>query len=670
MDYTNESYRRTYAAVNLDTIKSNLLELKSRLKKGVLALATVKADAYGHGAVGVAVHIQDSVDYFGIAELGEALELREAGVTKPILVLSYTSPYQYERLILNDLTQTIFNYEDAVALSKAAVSLNKIARVHVAVDTGMSRIGFLAVKENVETIKRINDLPNIYIEGLFSHFACADGPDENDKTVTDTQLKVFKDFIAELEKNGMHIPIKHICNSAGLLTGIEQFEMVRLGIVLYGLYPDECVNDGSLNIKSAMRITSHVTHIKYVPEGCGVGYGHTYRTGKRTRIATVCIGYADGYPRALSNRGRVIINGHYAPVIGRVCMDQLMVDVTELPSVKVGDEVTVLGEDGGCVITPEEIASLCGTVNYEIICGFRKRVSIIHYINGIQQCGGLANSQINIRDPFVLRHGGKYYMYGTRALNFGRKTHGFDVYIGTDLENWSQPVEVLDSEAAGLDGDVNWAPEVHYYNGRFYMFATFTKKNGLRGTYILVSDSPEGQFVPLTGEAITPYDWECLDGTLYIEDGTPYCVFCHEHTQILNGTVCACELTPDLKAAKGEVFELFDAGSYLNRKATEGCHNVTDGPFLHKNRSGALCLIWSTISDSYKQCVAVSDNGSIRGSFRHEAPIFGDDGGHGMLFEAFDGSLMLALHSPNKSGFERPVFFKIRETETSLEIDK
>ncbi len=375
---TFNEYYRTYAAVDLDIIAHNLTELKKKIKKDVLSLAIVKADAYGHGAVGVARAIQDEVDYFGIAELGEAVELREAGVNKPILVLSYTSPYQYETLVKNELTQTIFNYDDAVALSEAAVKLKKIARVHIAVDTGMSRIGFFCNGESVETVKRINDLPNIYIEGIFSHYACADCVE---RETTDKQTEVFKSFIAQLENRGMYIPIKHLCNSAGLLSVDEQFNMVRLGIVMYGLYPDECVNDGSLNLKPAMKIVSHVSHVKEVPAGSGVSYGHTYFTDKNTRIATVCIGYADGYSRSLSNKGRVLINGEYAPVIGRVCMDQLMVDVTALSSVEVGDEVVILGADGENAITAEEIAELTDTINYEVVCQFQKRVTILHYKN-------------------------------------------------------------------------------------------------------------------------------------------------------------------------------------------------------------------------------------------------------------------------------------------------
>ena len=372
-------YFRTYAAVDLDAIENNLSQLKAKAGKDVLTLAIVKADAYGHGAVGVATAIQDKVDYFGIAELMEAVELREAGVKKPVLVLSYTSPYLYETLIKNELTQTIFNYDDAVELSKAAVRLNKIARVHIAVDTGMSRIGFFCNPESVEIVKRINDLPNIYIEGIFSHYACADC---EDRSTTEKQTKIFDDFILALEQRGIYIPIKHLCNSAGLLTCDKKYNMVRMGIVMYGLYPDECVNDGSLDLKPAMKIVSHVIHVKDVPAGSGVSYGHTYFTKEKARIATVCIGYADGYSRTLSNKGRVLINGQYAPVIGRVCMDQLMVDVTNLKDVCVGDEVVILGSSGENCITAEEIAKLTDTINYEVVCQFQKRVTILHYKKG------------------------------------------------------------------------------------------------------------------------------------------------------------------------------------------------------------------------------------------------------------------------------------------------
>lgn len=266
-------------------------------------------------------------------------------------------------------------------------------------------------------------------------------------------------------------------------------------------------------------------------------------------------------------------------------------------------------------------------------------------------------------------HNGKYYMYGTRANNFGVRTGGFDVYIGTDLENWSEPLEVFNSEKHGFNTAVNWAPEVHEYNGKFYMFATFTKPNGLRGTYILGCDTPDGQFSPVSDGAVTPYDWECLDGTLYIENGKPYCVFCHEHTQILDGTICFVELKPDFSGSVGEPVELFKASSFLNREATEKCHNVTDGPFLFRKENGKLIMIWSTCGDGYLQCVAKSDNDSIFGNWSHIKPIFEDNGGHGMLFKDLEGDLKLTLHCPNTQTFERPIFFSVKETEDSVIIN-
>ncbi len=283
----------------------------------------------------------------------------------------------------------------------------------------------------------------------------------------------------------------------------------------------------------------------------------------------------------------------------------------------------------------------------------------------------MKNSEINIRDPFVLVENGKYYMYGTRAKSFGCKTGGFDVYIGTDLENWSEPKAVFDSDKYGYNSQVNWAPEVHKVGDSYYMLATFTKPDGLRGTYILKSDSPEGEFLPHSKGSVTPDGWECLDGTLYEENGKIYCVFCHEHTQILNGTVCVVELSEDLTEAVSEPIELFDAGSFIKREVTESCHNVTDGPFLYKTSTGKLLMIWSTsIDDNYLQCVATSDNDSVLGNWYHLEPLFKDDGGHGMIFKGLDGKLRLTLHCPNRSLFEKPVFFEIKETEDTLEIEK
>lgn len=281
----------------------------------------------------------------------------------------------------------------------------------------------------------------------------------------------------------------------------------------------------------------------------------------------------------------------------------------------------------------------------------------------------MKNSEINIRDPFVLPYDGRYYMYGTRAWNFGVKTSGFDVYIGTDLENWSDPAEVFNSEKYNLNLGVNWAPEVHEYNGFFYMFATFTQPNGLRGTYVLKSQSPMGPFVPLSDGAVTPEQWECLDGTFYIEDGKPFCVYCREHTRILDGTVCVSELKGDLSDSVGEPTELFAASSFLKRTATENCHNVTDGPFMYKMKNGKLIMMWSTSDGNYLQCVSTSDNGSLFGRWTHLKPLFKENGGHGMIFYAFDGTLRMALHCPNTGGLERPCFFTVKEIDGTLIID-
>lgn len=280
----------------------------------------------------------------------------------------------------------------------------------------------------------------------------------------------------------------------------------------------------------------------------------------------------------------------------------------------------------------------------------------------------LKNQDINIRDPFVIAVDGKYYMYGTRAVNFGQGTGGFDVYVSTDLENWSEPKEVFNSHKHNMNTHVNWAPEVHFYKGAYYMLATFTKPNGLRGTYILKCDTPDGDFAPHSDGAVTPWEWECLDGTLHIEDDKVYCVFCHEHTQILDGTICRIELSDDLTHAVGEPVELFAASSFLKREATEKDHNVTDGPYLYRKQDGKLLMIWSTCYNGYRQCVAASDNGSVCGNWSHLPTLFDDDGGHGMLFKDLEGRLRLTLHCPNISLQEHPVFFEVEENETSLII--
>ncbi len=281
----------------------------------------------------------------------------------------------------------------------------------------------------------------------------------------------------------------------------------------------------------------------------------------------------------------------------------------------------------------------------------------------------MTNQEIHIRDPFVLCENGTYYMYGTRAENFGMCTGGFDVYVGTDLRNWSQPQPVFDSARYGMNSGSNWAPEVHRYNGKYYMFATFTQPNGRRGTYSLVADDPCGPFVPNSHGALTPKAWESLDGTLWVEDGKPYLVFCHEHVQILNGTVCFVELSADLARAVSEPTLLFyGSQAYGVPENPEGRY-VTDGPFLYRAAIGKLFLIWSTCPPSgYYQGLCASETGRVAGPWTQLPPLYTKDGGHGMLFQDRQGRLRLTLHSPNASMQEHPVFFSVTEAEGRLDI--
>lgn len=281
----------------------------------------------------------------------------------------------------------------------------------------------------------------------------------------------------------------------------------------------------------------------------------------------------------------------------------------------------------------------------------------------------LTAKQINIRDPFVLYENGKYYLYGTRAASFGQKVNGFDVYVSDDLINWSEPEECFCSGDYGLNTNVNWAPEVHKFDGAYYMFATFTKPNGLRGTYALRAEKPTGPFVPHSEGALTPDEWECLDGTLYIENGEPYLVFCHEHTQIIDGTVCYIPLENNLKRAKCEPVTLFSGSSpFYITKAPDDGHFVTDGPFMFRTHNGELLMIWSTfINNQYAECLVRFEGGSIKNSFEHLDPLIDNDGGHGMIFKA-DGRLFLTFHKPNQSGFEHPYFVEIEDCKNTVRI--
>lgn len=272
----------------------------------------------------------------------------------------------------------------------------------------------------------------------------------------------------------------------------------------------------------------------------------------------------------------------------------------------------------------------------------------------------MKSNEINIRDPFVVYEDGTYYLYGTRANNFGNLVGGVDVYTSNDLENWSNPIECFDSVKTGLNRGVNWAPEVHKYQDKYYMFISLTRENGLRGTFSLVSDSLLGPFLPHSADALTPEEWECIDGTLYInQKGEPYLVFCHEHTQIADGTMCYVPLTDDLKSAAGEAVTMFSASSYelsfgLDCMGTK--HFVTDGPYMYRSKTCELFMLWSTFIDGkYAECLVKFNGGELGLDFEHKAPIIADDTGHGMIFT--NGShLYLTYHAPNFNGYEHPVF--------------
>ena len=370
-------YFRCYAEISLEAIGHNIREVKKRLPEGVKLLGVVKANAYGHGAVPVASYLENQVDYFATATIEEAVELRENGISAPILILGYVSPSQYGDLVEYDITQTIDSYAQALALEKEAARQNRKAKAHLAVDTGMTRIGFQVTEHDADEAAKIADLPHIELEGMFTHFSCAD---QEDKTYCSMQMEKYDKMTALLAERGVTIPLRHICNSAGIMEFDDhRFEMVRSGIITYGIYPSEEVKKERLDLIPALSWKSHVIHVKEVGPGIGVSYGATYVTEKpMTRIATVSAGYADGYPRALSNQGCVLIHGKKAPIIGRICMDQMMVDVTDIPDVQVEDVVTLVGTDGDETITIEEIANPAARFDYEMLCDISSRVTRVY----------------------------------------------------------------------------------------------------------------------------------------------------------------------------------------------------------------------------------------------------------------------------------------------------
>ena len=370
------NFDSTRVKIDLDAIARNFDAIRE--KAGVKVMAVVKADAYGHGAIQVARLLQDKCAFFGVSSMLEAMELRKAGLTTPILILGHTPVNAYPTAIREGIRPTIFHYEDARDLSLAAQEAGMQAPFHFAVDTGMSRLGFQVTEEAADLCAKIARLPGLVPEGLFSHFATADCADLSKAR---QQAELFDRFDGMLRSRGVSVSIRHLDNSAGLMNFPNHYEMVRSGIVTYGMYPSEEVAPELLKLEPALQFLSRVTHVKTLPAGREISYGGTFVTTRETRVATVPVGYADGYRRSLSGKFHVLIHGKKAPILGRICMDQMMVDVTDIPETEVSDRVTLVGRDGEEVITMEEIAAAADSFNYEFVCGISRRVPRI-YVSG------------------------------------------------------------------------------------------------------------------------------------------------------------------------------------------------------------------------------------------------------------------------------------------------
>ncbi|ASS76666.1 alanine racemase [Tumebacillus algifaecis] len=364
--------RQTWAEINLDAIGHNVRVSKQILPPGTGVMAVVKANAYGHGASQVAeIALQNGAEYLGVAAADEAIELREAGITAPILILGYTPTNFAKDIVTYDLTQTVFNTDLLLALDRAAREQNTKAKIHLKVDTGMGRLGFTGLDEVVGFAKRAADMPGINLEGIFTHFATAD---ELDSSYAEEQISRFAAVLERLQLAGLKIPLQHISNSAGIIQYTNcPGNMVRLGISMYGYYPSQEVPK-DVELQPALRFVSHVVHLKEVPAGTKISYGATFETKAPSKIATIPVGYADGYSRLLSNKGEALIRGMRVPVVGRVCMDQLMLDVTEVEAVETGDEVVLYGRQGNSEIPLDEVADKIGTITYEVLCVLGRRV--------------------------------------------------------------------------------------------------------------------------------------------------------------------------------------------------------------------------------------------------------------------------------------------------------
>ncbi|MCI9291282.1 MAG: alanine racemase [Clostridia bacterium] len=360
---------RTYLIIDKSAIRRNISAAAYKLGKDVKIMCLVKADAYGHGAISVAKCCADIVDYFGVATVGEGVQLRRSGIDLPILIVGDAPPRSFEDAVKYSLQLTVHSLQCAQSIDSFCKSRGASARVHIAIDSGMGRIGFLPGE--LSDIRQVFALKNLRVAGIFSHLSKAD---ELDKSYSHMQIKQFTDVVSLLQKDGYDVGLRHIANSAAILDmTVGGCDMARMGIMTYGLYPSLCV-DRSADLAPAMSWYARISHIKTLPKGMAVSYGGDFVTKRATAVATLSVGYGDGYPRALSNKGHVLVRGRKAQIIGRICMDQTMIDVTDIPGVNVGDVAVLIGSQGDLSVTAEDIASWADTINYEIVCGISRRV--------------------------------------------------------------------------------------------------------------------------------------------------------------------------------------------------------------------------------------------------------------------------------------------------------
>lgn len=379
-----DGYERVHAIIDLDCICDNVINIQKKVQSNHI-ICVIKADGYGHGSIPIALELEemDMVEGYAVATVQEGILLRKAGIKKSILVLGYVFPSTYENMIMNKITPTLFDLYSARQLQDCAQKMKVTVPVHIKVDTGMARIGISPNRQGVEFVKEVMSYKNIFVEGIFTHFSQADMYDQR---FTEKQLCTFKDFVTTIEvETQTIIPKKHYANSAGIIQLEEDLDMVRAGIILYGLWPSDQVSQERILLNPALSLHSQVIYVKEVGPGTEIGYGGTYIAKDEMKVATIPVGYGDGYPRGLSNKGHVLIHGKPAKILGRICMDQFMVDVTEINNVQIGDSVTLIGRDENKIITIEDLGELSGRFNYELACDLGKRIPRIYIRNQKQK---------------------------------------------------------------------------------------------------------------------------------------------------------------------------------------------------------------------------------------------------------------------------------------------